>query len=180
MAKLPLNPQQKVFLDHYLKTGKIKESAVLAGYAESGASNVGQEILRHPEAKAIIKEAATQATLELGITAKKVIKELASIAFASPGDVIKVGEDGEADIDNNKLNATEVSVTTTSAGGKKAKIASYKTIKNSDKLAALNLLMKHMGLHTEKVEVEHKGSLLDLIEQSMEEKKPLDIPEENG
>ena len=160
-----LNPQQLKFLEHYITGLSVPKAAIVAGYAESSASNVGNTILRSPAGKAFLKEINDRAAAELGITAMKVLKELSDIAFASPGDVITTDEDGEPDVKIGKMKGTEVNITSTN-GKVKSKITSIKTIKNSDKINALGLLMKHMGLTSEKVEVEHTGSLLDLIEKS--------------
>lgn len=166
-----LNIQQMQFLEKYLETGSVKYSAIAVGYSESSAGQTGNAILKLPISQKLIKEASDRACQELGITALNVIRELSDIAFAKPGTKIVIDDEGEKDVVLDDFKAHEVNVTTTNTGGKKSKITSVKTIKNSDKINALALLMKHMGLTTEKVEVEHKGSLLDLIEKSFEPTK---------
>lgn len=161
-----LNPQQIKFVEAYISGLCPSRAAEAAGYS----SNSSSWLMKQKDIAQAIKEANEAAVAHLGITALKVIKELSDIAFASPGDVITTDEDGDPEVKIGKIKGTEVNITSTS-GKVKSKITSIKTIKNSDKINALGLLMKHMGLTTEKVEVEHSGTLLDLIEKSYETPK---------
>ena len=172
-----LSERELRFVEEYIKDSSNKTgAAVRAGYSPSGALDAANRILKKPEAKKVIDDANKEAAATLGITALKVMSELASIAFAKPGTKVVVDEDGQDELVVESLDATEVNVTTSSSGGKKAKVTSVKTIRNADKIAALGLIAKSMGIMKDKVEVEHSGSLIDLIEQSykLEEKENSD------
>ena len=164
-----LLPNQVKFLECYLEDPRITNAAIAAGYAPNSAYDTGKRILGLPLAQKYLEEAGKKAAADIGLTAHKVLKELSKIAFADPGDVVTTDEEGDPEIKVGKMTGTEVSITSTS-GKNKAKITSVKTIKNSDKIAALGLIMKHMGMTKDKVEVDHKGSLLELIEKSYEKK----------
>ena len=114
----------------------------------------------------MIDDANKEAATTLGITALKVMKELSDIAFAKPGTKVVVDEEGNDELVVENHDSTEVAVTTSSSGGKKSKVTSVKTIRNSDKIAALGLIAKSLGIMKDKVEVEHSGSLIDLINES--------------
>jgi Terminase small subunit len=44
-----LNDQQAAFVIHYLKTGKMKESAIAAGYSEKAASQRAYKLMKNPK-----------------------------------------------------------------------------------------------------------------------------------
>lgn len=162
-----LNETQLKFAEEYIKDPSSKTgAAVRAGYAHSGACEAATRMLKHPLVKQMIEEANKEAALSLGITALRVMQELSNIAFAKPGSKVVVGEDGSDEIVVDPNDTSEINVTTTAAGGKKAKTTSVKTIRNSDKIAALSLIAKSMGILKDRVEVEHTGSLVELIEAS--------------
>ena len=154
-----------LFLESYIEDPNIAKACRAAGFSENNSSQTARRILSHPLAKKYLEEANKQAADRLGITAMKVLSELSKIAFATPGDVVSTDSDGDPEIKVGKMEGTEVSITSTS-GKDKAKITSIKTIKNSDKIAALGLLMRSKGMLKERVEVESSGSLLELIEKS--------------
>lgn len=155
------------FVEEYIKDSTNKTGAAIrAGFSSGYAYEAAVNLLKKPIVKQMIDEAHKEAATTLGITALKVMSELAAIAFAKPGTKVITDEAGEDELVVESLDGTEVNVTTTSAGGKKAKTTSVKTIRNADKIAALGLIAKSLGIMKDKVEVEHSGSLIDLIEQS--------------
>lgn len=165
-----LNETQLKFVEEYIKDPSSKAgAAVRAGYSQNGAWEAATRMLKHPLVRQMIDDANKEAAVSLGITALKVMSELASIAFAKPGSKVILDEDGKDELTLDVVDGTEINVTTTAAGGKKAKTTSVKTIRNADKIAALGLIAKSMGIMKEKVEVEHSGSLVDLIELSFKE-----------
>lgn len=162
-----LNETQLKFVEEYIKDPSNKtQAAIRAGYSSNGAYEAATRMLKHPLVRQMLDDANKEAALSLGITALKVMQELASIAFAKPGTKLLLDEEGKDELALDVVEGTEVNVTTTSAGGKKAKSTSIKTIRNADKIAALGLIAKSLGIMKDKVEVEHSGSLVDLIEAS--------------
>jgi len=75
------------------------------------------------------------------------------------------GDDESVDFSKLKGSAAEVSVTATSAGGRKAKAVSIKSVKQSDKINALVKIGQHLGVFKEQ-EVQVNLSLDNLIKDS--------------
>lgn len=112
-----------------------------------------------------IEEGKRARSLRSQVTQDRVIEELARIAFADMRDyfVWGPGKDGESRVivrpsteltDDQAAAVAEVSQTVTAAGG-------TLRVKLHDKMAALNLLAKHVGGFTDKVE--HSGEIAFVI-----------------
>lgn len=173
---LPLNYQQNRFVEEYIRDpSSPSKAAIRAGYSIDSASATGSRLLQDPRVKELLEAAREKAADTLGITLARILQELAVIAFANPGDAVTTDEDGSnvdlATLPKDKTAGMEISVTSTS-GRNKSRIISVKTVKPSDKLAALIQIQKLMNMiPKEEVKVEHTGSLRDLIEESLKPKE---------
>lgn len=160
------------FVEEYIKDStSAKKAAVRAGYSIETSPQIASRLLADKRIKRLISESQKKGAEICGITAARVMQELALIAFAKPGDVVRQNSDGEAEVDLNDLSkdsfsGTEVNVSTVNSGGRKSRSVSIKTVKVADKLSALGLLGKQLGMFKEQVEVNHSMSLQDMIEQS--------------
>lgn len=169
-----LSPMQFRFVEEYLRdSSSAKKAAIRAGYSLDTSSQIASRLLKDPKIQKAIKESQAKGLKTCGVTAEMVIQELALIAFAKPGDLVRVNSEGEAEVDLNDLAkgsaaGSEVLVNMMNSGGRKTKAISVKTVKPSDKLQALTALGKHLGMFKEQVEVTHTQSLRDLIENSFE------------
>lgn len=157
------------FVEEYIKDSTtLRGAAIRAGYALDSADNVGSALMKDPRVRELMKAALDQAIQRIGVTAELVVQELWKIGGANPGDNIIVSEDGDIDVDTRKI-VGEVLVTTVSGNGKKVRSVTTKTIKTSDKLAALGQLATIMDLKpkedkTAKVEI----SFADLVQRSID------------
>jgi phage terminase small subunit len=103
-----------------------------------------------------IAEAKKEQSERTKITADRIIKELARIAFIDPRKVFKWGPDGVTLRPSDELTedeaaiVAEVSETITESGG------SIKG-KRFDKLKALELLGRHLGMFVDRTEISGKG-----------------------
>lgn len=180
----PLSPMELRFVEEMIKDGSVqKKAAIRAGYSIDTASQAASRMMNDPRVQNMISEANKKAVEVVGITAARVLQELALIAFARPGDVIKIGDDGEADVDlkglsNDKSSGSEVSISTVSgAGGKKSKAVSVKTVKPADKVAALVTIAKMSNFFPkEQIEVTGKLTLAELIAQSFDSEEDMKTP----
>ena len=150
-----LTPKQRRFVDEYLVDLNATQAAIRAGYSRKTAASIGEENLRKPEIQAAIQEAMKARQERTEVTQDSVVKELARIAFGDPRNVMTWGPGGvklkaSAELtDDEAAFVSEVSETTTEHGG------SLK-LKTNDKLKALELLGRHLGMFKEKVEVTGK------------------------
>lgn len=163
----PLSPQQLRFVEEYLvDPSSITAAAKRAGYAISSAPQAGSRLMADPRIKRAIQIAQDKRAEAIGISKERVLQELAKIAFAEVGELVSLnGDDESVDFSKLKGSAAEVSVTATSAGGRKAKAVSIKSVKQSDKINALVKIGQHLGVFKEQ-EVQVNLSLDNLIKDS--------------
>lgn len=155
MKKRKLTPKQQRFVDEYLVDLNATQAAIRAGYSQKTAQEQGARLLSNVMVQAAIAECMKAREQRTEITQDKVVKELAKVAFGDPRKVMSWGPGGlklkdSAELtDDDAAFVSEVSETTTEHGG------SLK-LKTNDKLKALELLGRHLGMFKEKVEVTGK------------------------
>jgi phage terminase small subunit len=138
-----LNDRQKLFCEEYLVDLNATEAARRAGYSEKTARAIGQENLTKPDIKAYIKKRQDARIDRTQITQDFVLMELMKIASANGTDFAVVG------------NRNRVSLVPTEdlPPEKRAAVAGVKKgakgaveVKTYDKVKALELLGKHLGM----------------------------------
>lgn len=161
-----MTKKQKRFVEEYLIDLNATQAAIRAGYSPDTAKSIGSENLTKPDIQARIAKAMAERSKRTGVNADRVVMELAKIAFVNAGDVI---------------DAATATVKPDAARDDTAAIQSVKVktfgedglereIKMADKLKALELLGKHLGMFKDKVELSgaletEKTKLDDLIQQ---------------
>lgn len=175
-----MTPKQETFVREYLIDLNATQAAIRAGYSAKTAYSIGQENLNKPEIAEMVQKAMDERSERTGISADRVLKELAKIGFSdirkavkwySQANVAAVDMDGvEGEIEDGSLrfavaNQVELvssneiddetaaaisEVSMTDKGGLKVKL--------HDKRAALVDLGRHLKLFTDNVE--HSGSVL--------------------
>jgi len=174
----PLSAQQIRFIEEYtIDPSSVGAAARRAGYSGTYAQQIGKKILRDPRAQKLIEKSKEVAVKRLGLTTERVLQELCKIAFANPGSLIKTDAEGDEYIDTGILNSNSsqpVEVSVSSIKGSRGKVTNvqYRTVKISDKTAALHLLGKQLNMFKDQVEVTNKLSLLEMIEQSLSPSTP--------
>lgn len=147
-----LTEKQRQFVREYLIDLNATAAAKRAGYSEESAHSIGHENLRKPEIAAAIQRAMDDRATRTEITADRVLREYARVAFGDPRSVMEWGPDGvklkaSADLtDDEAALVSEVSQTTTKDGG------SIK-LKTNSKLQALEALGKHLGMFVDRTEI---------------------------
>lgn len=154
MAKL--TPKQLRFVDEYLIDLNATQAAIRAGYSAKTAAQIGERLLRKVEIQAALSERMKEREQRTEITQDMVVAELAKIAFSDQRKVMTWGlsgvklRDSESLTEDDAAIVSEVSETITAAGG------SLK-LKTHDKVKALELLGKHLGMFKDKVEITGKN-----------------------
>lgn len=148
--------KQKNFCEEYLIDLNATQAAIRAGYSPESAASIGSENMQKPDIRARIDKAIAERSKRTGANADRVIRELARVAFINANDVI--------DIDSATLKADACEDDTAAIASVKVKTIPTadgegveREIKLADKLKALELLGKHLGMFTDKVE--HSGSI---------------------
>lgn len=157
---MKLTPKQTLFVAEYLANGfNATQAAISAGYSASTAQEQGSRLLSNVMVAREIERVQKPRLERLGITAERVLQELALMAFANMLDYMTVGDNGHADVDLSKLTREqaaaiqEISVDTTGGSGDGERRQVLRTrFKLCDKRGSLELLGKHLKLFTDKVE----------------------------
>lgn len=140
-----MTPRQQRFVDEYLIDLNATQAARRAGYSAHYASDRGWKLLRTPEVAEAIANAQNARAVRTGVTADRVVKELAKVAFGDPRRLLTWGPDGVVIQDSAKLTEAEAALVsevweTATASGKTRRIKLY------CKLTALTTLGRHLGL----------------------------------
>ena len=147
MAKL--TAKQKKFVEEYLIDLNATQAAIRAGYSTESAKEIGCENLTKPNVKAEIDKAIAERSRRTGINQDRVLRELAKIAFVNPGDVINLNQATVKSDAKEEDLAAIASVKIKNIPTEDGEITE-REIKLCDKLKALDLLGKHLGIYDKK------------------------------
>lgn len=148
-----MTKKQKRFVEEYLIDMNATQAAIRAGYSPDTAHQMGSENLKKPVIKAAIDKEMAERSRRTGVNADRVIIELAKIAFVNAMDVI----------DQKTATVREDASADDTAAIQSVKVKSFgedgleREIKMADKLKALELLGKHLGMFQDKLRI--SGSL---------------------
>lgn len=143
MAKL--TKKNSVFCDEYLIDLNATQAAIRAGYSVESAGSIGNELLKKPEIRARIDKAMAERSKRTGINADRVLLELGKIAFVNAVDVINMDDatiKGDASRDDTAAIASVKVKTIPGEDGDGVE----REVRLVDKLKALELCGKHMGM----------------------------------
>lgn len=171
-----LTDKQKRFVDEYLVDLNATAAAKRAGYSEKSASRIAIELLNKTHVSAEIQKRQAKLRGKLEITQERVLEELAAIAFANGTDFATITHNG----------LVRLTPTAEVPEEKKKAVASIKEgqygteIKLHDKVRALELLGKHLGVFDANngSSNEQENNIFEVIEESTREEIDTDeIPE---
>jgi phage terminase small subunit len=158
-----ITAKQKKFADEYLIDLNATQAAARAGYKDP---NFGRQLLTKTNVADYIQKKQALREKRTEITQDKVLKELANIAFANGTDYAKVVKDGET-------LAVGIVPTDNLTDEQKSAVAGIKQtqfgveIKLNDKLKALELIGKHLGMFEDKqnnnCDIENLKSLAEML-----------------
>lgn len=154
-----MNGKQKAFATEYVIDYNATQAAIRAGYSERSAYSQAHELLKKPEIMEAIKELEDAAAERAAITKDMVLKELSRVAFVDPRKLFD--ENGRPKDVTNLDDDTAAALASVDIfeefdySGDEKELAGYtKKYKWIDKLRALEMLGKHLGMFTDKVHVE--------------------------
>lgn len=158
-----MNQKQTRFCEEYLIDLNATQAAIRAGYSPDTAGAIGAENLKKPQIQKAIAKAMADRSRRTGVNAERVVMELAKIAFVNAADVI-------ADDATLKSNATPEDL----AAVQSVKVKSFgedgveREIKLADKIKALELLGRHLGMFDDRLRLDGKldtGKLDSILAQ---------------
>lgn len=150
MAKL--SNKQKLFCDEYLIDLNVTQAAIRAGYKAKYADSQAYKLLDNPEIKEYVDKRMRDREKRTEITQDVVLEELRNIALAKPTDFFEVEDMGQykrvnivptKDIPEDKIGA--IASIKQGANGIEVKL--------HDRLKALELIGRHLGMFKDKIEI---------------------------
>lgn len=148
-----MTAKQERFVQEYLIDLNATQAAIRAGYSPKTANEQGARLLANVSVQTQISKAEAERSRRTGINQDRVIRELAKVAFLNPVDVIDMDSatiQGEANRDDTACIASvKVKTIPTDEGP-----ITEREVKTYDKLKALELLGKHLGMFTDKLKME--------------------------
>lgn len=148
-----LTKKQKRFVEEYLIDLNATQAAIRAGYSPQTAKEQGCQNLTKLNIQNAIATAMADRSRRTGINQDRVIQEIAKMAFLNPVDVIDMDEatiKGEANRDDTACIASVKVKVIPGEGGN----ITEREVKTYDKLKALELLGKHLGMFNDKLKFE--------------------------
>lgn len=162
MAKL--TEKQKRFVQEYLVDLNATAAAKRAGYSEKSASRIAVELLNKTQVSAEIQKQQAKRQKRTEITQEKVLQELAAIAFANGYDFAQVIKPGVVRV----IPTEEIPQDKRKAVASIKETANGTEIKTYDKVRALELLGKHLGIFdsNNNTITEQENNIFEVINQS--------------
>jgi phage terminase small subunit len=149
-----LTQKQTRFVEEYLVDCNATQAAIRAGYSPKGASVRGSELLANRKVSEKVSKCRRVQSERTGVTADRVVSELASIGFSNPGKFIKF-LDGTAVLDFSKMteeDSKSVAEIQQEVYYEKASLGAGRMVRKTrikfhNKLPALEALAKHTGVY---------------------------------
>lgn len=156
---MKLTPKQIRFVDEYLVDFNATQAAIRAGYKAKTAHVMGAENLRKPKIAEEIARRQKDLQRRTEVTQDRVVKELARIAFANIADYVHVETQTRTKDDGTETTYQIVMLSETEdlSADQRAALAAVKQsvngveIKLHDKIKALELLGRHIGMFNDKL-----------------------------
>ena len=152
---MALNAKQERFCQEFLVDLNATQAAIRAGYSEKTAKSQGSRLLTKADVSARVGELKAERAKRTEITADRVLRELARVAFVDPTDVLNmetatVKPDVSAD-DRAVIAAVKVKYIPVKQYDEDGELtvvdAVEREVKLADKLRALDMLAKHLNMY---------------------------------
>ena len=167
----PLTPKQSAFVREYLIDLNATAAYKRAGYiAKGNAAEVNAtRLLRNAQVQAEIQVAMNQRSERIEITADRVLKEIARLAFFDPRRLLNGDGTPKAihELDDDTAAAV-AGIDIVTKGNEDLGYADILKIKLADKSKNLELLGRHLKLFTDKIEVDVGADLATRMKEARE------------
>ena len=160
-----ITPHQKAFADAlFITRGQIGVAyrTAFPDTNQETASVKGQKLLRHPNVKAYIERHRAESMVDAKIATKMVTEELSRLAFSNMGDFASYDDNGVRLVSSNSLGPEKLA-----AISEVSQLTTDKThqvkFKLHDKLKALELLGKHVGMFQENINLHQEITNVEVL-----------------
>lgn len=149
---MKLTDKQKRFVNEYLIDLNATQAAIRSGYSSKTAYRIGAELLQKTSVQEALQRRQKDREARTEVTQDKIVNALAKIAFSDPRKVMTWGPNGVVLKDSSSLTDDEAAMV-----AEAAETVNGVRLKTNDRMKALELLGKHLGMFTDKIE--HSGSI---------------------
>lgn len=143
-----MTEKQKMFADEYLVDLNATQAAIRAGYSPKSAKEQGAKLLTKTNIRAYVDGEIAKRSRRTGINQDRVVRELARLAFVNATDVVDAASarllEGASRDDTAAIASVKV---------KSGEDFTEREIKMADKLKALELLGRHLGMFQDKARI---------------------------
>ena len=162
-----MTDKQERFCQEYMIDLNATKAAIRAGYSPKTAREQAARLLSKVNIQGRIEHLQAEQSRRTGISADRVLRELAKVAFANAGDIIDADATLKEDASPDDLAAVQsVRVKVFGQDGVE------REIKLADKLKALDLLGRHIGLFSGSANgaeaLSHAARLLEDVDSAIE------------
>ena len=179
---MSLNPQRELFCQEYLKDLNATKAAERAKYSKKTAYSIGQRLLKIVEVQRRIQKLKKKREERTQVTQDRVVRELALIGFSDLANYIDIDpntgairakgfEEMPAEESRALQSIKEDRVIKEDAKGDKVTVYDKVSFKTHDKIRALEILARHLGMLVERHEVTGEDGGPVKIEYILVEKK---------
>ena len=141
-----MTPKQQRFVEEYLVDLNATQAAIRAGYSARSAKSQGPSTLKVPVVAQAIARAQAARAERTRVTADRVVKELAKVAFGDPRRLLTWGPKGIELRDSQALTEAEAALVSEISENKTASGGGTRRVKLHCKMAALTALGRHFGV----------------------------------
>ena len=170
MAERPLTEKQQRFCDEYIVDFNATQAYIRAGYSvrnEGNAAAAASVLLRNHKIASELEARMLERQQRTEITQDMVVRELARIAFGDLRSAMSWTGRGISLKHSSELTDDEAAALAEISEGKDGV-----KVKRYDKIKALELLGKHLGMFREVPQETAATSLADAIQAAHKEDKP--------
>lgn len=165
---MALSEKQERFVKEYLIDMNATQAAIRAGYSPKTANEQGARMLTKVSIRVRVDQLIAEQSRRTGITADRVVRELARVAFVNVPDVVDTETARVLPSASRDDTAAIASVRVKESSGDSGDSVE-REVKFADKLKALELLGKHLGMFAGNKDVAGSLDKLDQIMKSMDE-----------
>lgn len=144
-SRQKLTALQRRFIEEYQLDRNAMQAAIRAGYSSETAKGKGAALLKNPLIREAINAAEHERLEAFGVTQDRVIMELARVGFADLRNVMDWDENGATLRPSRDLTADEAAAIS-ELMTKTGKDGVQFRVKLHDKLKALEMLSRHLGI----------------------------------
>jgi len=164
-----LTEKQKAFVREYLVDFNGTQAAIRAGYAKNSASQEGSRLLANDKVSAYVRKAIDKRAKRTEITADNVLRELACIVFSDMREYVTFDNGGMVIKSSDDLTEEQTHCIS-EVSDCEFKGERKRSFKLHDKVKAIDMSLRHLGLYLDKhkVELDGKVSFSDVIKRAIE------------